>query len=508
MYSLDDDKIIYTSLNGEKYVFKPCLVVFQNKFGEIFDIVNSLLTNNPELANMYDQIVVQSMAMPNAIDRYRFFLLQCDEFFKMLEKAYLDTDPFESLVVKERPEFKLSITRADTKTIFLTSIRLRFFLFATIMERYVEGEVVVDDWTQEKKTVNVYEGELRLRDEQIKSLNEVICKPMLDSGAYKKICNMIEALVMNTKPNNQGKSVWSMMRDGKGYDPAAFIVELITSVFYKALPSLDATINPIGYIKSVAESELNWMIHTFLTTVIVPTNVVSMNAPKQDMLESEIFYRTLVRKIFGRIAEEYKPYAAVYKHNVYCLLTGISQILVTKVFGCSIANLNLSNTHVINFWVHKFLMIHDPKKVNLLELLVSTPIVDPTRGSKNKEKELPPDLRERIEGLIETTQLHNYITRYSTISIVNKFCDTIAMLRKHRFYDAITHREIKVNWFLLASELIDYTLKILSGQYDKAINDLRTKELDTWDDVFIDITEDRGEGFNNDTDGEVAEVGF
>lgn len=504
MYSLDDDKIIYTSFSGEKYTFKPCLVAIQNKFGEIFDVVNDLLATNKDLAERYDDIIVTSMSMPNAVDRHRFLILQCEEFFSMLEKAYLDTDPFESLVVKERPEFKLSITRADTKTIFLTSIRLRFFLFASIMERYIEGEQIGLN-QQEKKIANVYDGEFRLRDEQIKNLNEIICKPMIDSGAYKKICSMIEALVMNTKPNNQGKSVWSMMRDGKGYDPTAFVVELITSVFYKALPSLDATMNPIGYIKSVAQSELNWMIHTFLTTVIVPTNVVSMNTPKQDMLESEIFYRTLVRKIFGQIAEEYKPYSAVYKHNVYCLLSGISHILVSRVFGCSISNLNLSNTHVINFWVHKFLMINDPDKVSLLELLVSAPIVDPTKISK-ESKDLPQDLRERIDSLIRTSKLPNYLTRYSTASIINKFCDTITMLRKHRFYDAIVNKEIKINWYQVASELVDYSLKILSGSYDRAIDELRTKQLDTWDDVFIDIT-DHEEVLDNDLDGETTETG-
>lgn len=430
------------------YEFKITVAAIYNKFDDVFGIVNEFLKENNELRILYDDTMRGYFNMKNNDDRYIFLWEKMQHLIPMIDKMFYEKEIAKNLNIKEKAEYKLNISLKEGKMIYKTSIRTRFF-------------------------VPFYLSDHALNEEQQKNLHNDICNEILEHGIVNKLFKIIDSMILKTSPERKGKKLWDLLSMSQGYSSDSHNMELISSIFYKALPSLrisrenDQNSQPIAYLISVAKNELQWLLQTSFPYVCIPSTIdlFSVTTPKTNILEHEVFYRTIVKNIFADIAERYQNYSEIYRSNAYTVLYHISQPFVVKVFDLPVKYLNIPNIHLINLFVYDCLMQTDPNKKILTNILKSSVQFD---GSKTKTEcsDLPENLKEYLNNKIIGSNINKYVPDKTQNMIKRLFLNSVFSLYRNKYYDIKRKEYISINWKEFIDEYVEYIYNLVVGKYD------------------------------------------
>lgn len=447
MFSLINKETIQYNYGDVEITFNPSLASIVNKYPDIYDLINFLLKNESDFAKLYNSFMVEyfSATEQNRLDVFLNYQKSLISYIDLLFEKY---EISKNMVIKKDPTYKLNINDIEGKIILKTSLRTRFFIF-------------------------VYLSNVCLNFNDQKIFQNIICDELLSNGIVNKLYSIVESMVMSTNPNKSGKQLWNLLSNTHGYSFGSQTLKLLTSMFYKSLPCLNADENPIAFLISVAKCELSWLLKTSLRYVCVPTQIDILDSTftKNDILSSEIFYRTIVKNMLNPIIKEYEIYAGVCRSNVYVLIYSISQLLVTKVFNLSIKTMNINNIHALNFYTHKFLQTYDPSKKLLLKILLSAPSVDKVKQVIS----LPPVLDSYVKKKITSLKIQKYLKQYSIGNIKKIIINNIINLYKMKYYDVNDRKFIDIDWFLFIDEYIDYIYNIIMDKYNEYILIEQTK---------------------------------
>lgn len=450
-YFNENHEVIFLDIN-EIYI-KPDVIAIINKFEDIFNLVNDMLQQDSVLYKEYENFLFEYV-QTDPEDRLGVFFEYGPILLTHIDDLFYKLDLSKDLIVKQNSAYKLNISLEETVFILLTSIRMRFFIPCLI------GNLAVDEYQQ-------------------KVIYNMISQEMIEKGILQKLFNIIMSMIMATNPETTSKKLWGFLSRGKGYTYDNHILELITSVYQKALPSIKPTENPIAYLISIAKNELNWLMQTAMSNLFLPSTIdtVSMIKPRNDILESEIFYRVIVQKILFDIAEEYKEYSSLYHYNVYTVLNNITQPLIIAIFNLPIKAFNISNVHLLNFFTHKFLkmVILNMRFINMETILLTAPM--PNMETKTIVR-LPENLNTKITNTLRPYFLNKKINHLSLNTIKKYYINTIFNLYKNKYFDTIQNKYVTINWLELIEELIYFTVTLTTGGYNMEIEKIKKSLYD------------------------------
>lgn len=444
MYSYNGSSILFKSITGKQLSFTPTMASIGNKFDDIYGYVNRAFECNPEFYKLYSEFMEKYFE--NEQTRFDVFLMYYPGLLNHINQIYELFKLEDQLNVKEDDRFDLNINLYEAKIIMRISFRCRFFLFCYLSE------------SQE------------LVPGQKKIFNSMIYKEFISTKIVTKLYSIIESIIMCTNPEKSGKKIWELFSYSQGYSYDSHPLKLLNSIFYKAIPSLQPDKNPIAYIITVARMELEWMLSTHLTYVCIPTSIDILSSSqyiKNDVLQTEVFYRVIVKNIFNEIADEYKVYKDVFKNNPYTIITNIAQPIVTKILNLPLKRLPLMNQCLINFYAHKFLSIYDNNIPLIQQVLVSATHVDKSKIDHNVV--LPLELKDLISKKITGSRLSNYVVHLNKTTLKKIVTIGITNLYKYKFYNVLDKKYIELNWKEFCLEYIDFIFKLTSGAYDDFI---------------------------------------
>ena len=429
-----------------------------NKFKIVFNIVEHILDTYPEFETKYEGFLERYFEADSS-KKIEIVLSEIDDLIKNIDEIFYieNYDKEINVIVKD---LKLNINYEDTVAILKTSVRTRFFIFVYLAETSVNeyGELLSE--------------QVSLFPDQQKVFQKIICNEILEMGVIDKFNSIIESLIKRSRPEGSGAGLWSLLGANHGYSPSGFAVELLTSIVYKGLTSMDPKENPIYFLISIAKNELDWMLRTILPTRIIPNSSVDLtdiiNSGKVTSFESSMLYTITTKKIFDSIFSLYAQYDEVRKYNTNILLFHLSQPLINKIFQkICIRDLTTTSGHELNFFVHQFLSIHDPYKVIMKSLLISAPTFD---DSKKEYSVIPEILSKRLKKNLEETGLDIFNNKITQKHMFNNLSLSLLYLYKQKYYDVLNKCLIDIDWNLFVDEYSDYCRKIVSDGYIEGIN--------------------------------------
>ena len=284
--------------NGSIASFSTELAALVNKFNDIFDTVNDMLSANKDLLIAYEQFLTEYL---NSSSKYQVFLKYSNKLFYLIDKTYSDLKLGNNIVVKEDNTYKLNINLKESEDIFKTSIKTRFFLVC-----YLSDESM-DQISQ-------------------KEMQKYICRDMINNGTLDKLFKIINSIILGTYPTRSGKKVWDLLSVTTGYTSDGYALRLLSSIIYKALPSLKPDENPIAYMISICKNEVDWLLRTNFGIKFVNSTInnVTMNENSNRVEEYEIYYRSIVKVCFEPILDKYKDLVEKLKnYNAYTTVVNI-----------------------------------------------------------------------------------------------------------------------------------------------------------------------------------------
>jgi hypothetical protein len=442
-----NDSFEELSLDIHEMYFKPDIVAIINKFGDIYNIVNEFLESDLSFYKQYEEFMTEYL-MCSIEDRMGVFFDHAPTLINHIDMLFDKSQIEDQIMVKQDSSYKLNINLDDAKYILLTSVRSRFF-------------------------IHCYLGGLAVDVHQQKVIHNMLSQELIEKGILNKFFNIVTSIVMATNPETTSKKLWGFLTRSKGYTYESQVIDLVSSVYYKALPSIQPQENPIAYLISVAKNELKWLMQTAMTNLFLPSTIdtVAMIRPKGDLIQSEIFYRVIVQKLFFPIVEDYKDYLKLYHYNVYVVLYNITQPLILAIFNLPLKNINISNVHVLNFFTHKFLkQIGEMPRPNMEKLLLSAPM--PNYDMKKIDK-LPDNLIAKIASTLKPYFITKKITHLTLNTIKKYYITTILNLYKYRYLDVITEQYHKIDWSIFIEELISFSINLTIGTYNSEIEKIK-----------------------------------
>lgn len=424
--------------NGSIASFSTELAALVNKFNDIFDTVNDMLSANKDLLIAYEQFLTEYL---NSSSKYQVFLKYSNKLFYLIDKTYSDLKLGNNIVVKEDNTYKLNINLKESEDIFKTSIKTRFFLVC-----YLSDESM-DQISQ-------------------KEMQKYICRDMINNGTLDKLFKIINSIILGTYPTRSGKKVWDLLSVTTGYTSDGYALRLLSSIIYKALPSLKPDENPIAYMISICKNEVDWLLRTNFGIKFVNSTInnVTMNENSNRVEEYEIYYRSIVKVCFEPILDKYKDLVEKLKnYNAYTTVVNICNPLIYKIFGINSYHISLDNNCLINLYCYDFLKDHDPEKTELLRLLTSASVISKDRIT------IPDEIKLFAQSTIVSKELGKAYKFLNHANLKKIITESISVLYQYKYVDVETNEEIEVNWYKFIEEFIEYLRKIASEDYTEFI---------------------------------------
>jgi len=445
-YDIDGNPIEW---NEDVIYIKPDVLAVTNKFNDIYDLVNNILNNNEAFYKAYEKFLLTYL---NADIEHRMgvWFDHAPKLINYIDEIYVNMEIGKGMFVTENASYKLNINAKEADIIMKTSVRSRFFIPC-----YLGGNAV--------------------SEHQQKVIHTILNEEMIEDKILTKLFNIVSSMVIASGTKYQGRKIWEFLSRSKGYTQENHVMELLSSIYYKALPSLKPQDNPIAYMILVARNELNWLMSTSMTNLFLPSNIdtLSMIKPKGDIIQSEIFYRVIVQKLFQPIAESYKDYKELYHYNVYTTLYNLTQPLILQIFNLPIRSLNIANVHVLNFFMHKFLVsLAEQKRVNMEIMLITAPMIN--LDLKNLER-LPINLQNKITTTLRPYFITKKITHLTLNTIKKYYTNTVLALYKNKYFNVLTQEYEKIDWNKFIEELISFTVNLAIHTYQKEIEEIKEK---------------------------------
>lgn len=432
---------------------KPDVVAIISKFDDIYSYVNEFLEYDIQFYKEYEKFLLKYLSVKEN-DRMGVWVELAPTLINRIDEIYEELEISKTLNVHEDSSFKVNITLNEAECIMLTSIRCRFFIPCFM------GNTAVNEYQQ-------------------KVIHSIINYELIEKKILNKIFNIVLSMIIASTNKYNGKKIWSFLSRAKGHTQDNHIFQLISSIYYKAMPSLKPSENPIAYLISIAKNELNWLMQTAMTNLFLPSTIdtISMLKPKNDLIQSEIFYKVIVQKLFFPIFEAYSDFKEVYHYNVYPTIYNISQPLILQIFNLPIRSLNISNPHVLNFFTHRFLLsLNELRRPNMENMLVTVPMIN--LDLKELEK-LPEHLINKITVTLKPYLVTKKITHLTLNTIKKYYVTTVLSLYKYRYYDVITKQYVVIDWNKFIEEIISFTINLSIGTYQKEIMEIK-KQLEEY----------------------------
>jgi hypothetical protein len=433
--------------DSTKQSFVTELAALSNKFKSIFNIVNTMLDSNQELKDTYETFLKEYIITN---DRYNCFLKYYPKLFKLIQDTYDTLNLGKDLTVKVNNEYDLNINFEETSCLYKVSIRTRFFLICYL------SDYSVDQIGQ-------------------KEIQKLICREMIDLGILDKLYRIINSIVLNTFPTKSGRKIWDLLSASTGYTADSYAIKLLSSVIYKALPSLKANENPIAYMISIAKNEVDWLLRTKLGVKFVNSeiNIVTITEPNNHIEEHEIYYRTIVKEYFEPIANKYPELTnSLSKYNTFNTVANVCNPLINKIFGINSNHLLLENISIVNIFCYDFLTRFDPSKTELINFLLLIPISSRTYDNRV----LPENYKEKIMNLVTYKELNKIFKHLSPSNIKKILIDSVTKLYGYT-YITKDNVEVTIDWSRFIEQYIGFIYSISSGKYDEFIKIVKTEIL-------------------------------
>lgn len=450
--SIQKKTIDYIFEDNTKVSFCTELAALVNKFKSVFSIVNAMLDSNNTLKDTYEKFLREYFDSLTDDDRYSVFLKYYRQLFELIDQTYNNLNLGKSLKVNVKDEYCLNINYEETETIFKSSIRTRFFVICYM------SEYSVDQIKQ-------------------KEIHKLICKDLIDSGVLKKLYKIINSIVLNTNPTKSGKKIWDLLSTSTGYTAEGYSIKLLSSVIYKALPSLNPNENPVAFMISIAKNEMDWLLRTKLGTKIVNSeiNISNVTEATNRIEEHEIYYRTIVQQYFKPVAYTYSSICEkLSRYNLYTTASTICSPLINKIFSVGINKILLDNVSLINMFCYDFFIKYDKDKSEILKILKLVPI---TSKIVSTERLLPEDIKAHIKNVSIVKGLNKRITYLTPVNLQKVLTESIGKLYNCTYCDYVNMEEVTVNWYEFVNEYIDYLTNILDGTYDSYILEIKNNIL-------------------------------
>ena len=433
--------------NGIKQSFVTELAALSNKFKSIFNVVNNMLSYDVELKIVYEQFLDEYI---HTDDRYSCFLKYYQQLFNLIDKVYNELNLGKDLSVKVNDEYNLNINYEESETLFKTSIRTRFFLVC-------------------------YLSDYKLDSISQKEMQKIICKEIIEMGILNKLYRIINSIVLNTFPTKSGRKIWDLLSASTGYTADSYAIKLLSSVIYKALPSLKASENPIAYMISISKNEVDWLLRTKLGVKFVNSeiNIVTMTEPTNHIEEHEIYYRTIIKEYFEPVYSKYPDLSnTLSQYNTYASVSTICNMLINRIFGINSNHLLPDNISLVNIFCYDFLKRFDPDKDLLIKILTSIP----SNSKYSYGRDLPENLKTHISNLVVSKELNKIFKHLSPSNIKKILSDSVAKLYNITYIDS-GNTELTIDWIQFIDQYIDYIHCITSGKYDSYISIIKEEIL-------------------------------
>lgn len=425
--------------NGSIASFSTELAALINKFNDIFSIVNTMLTNYKDLLDSYELFLKEYLDSNN---KYQVFLKHSNKLFYLIDKYYTEMNLGTNMNVKEDSSYNLNINLKESEDLFRTSIRTRFFIICYLTD------TSMDQLSQ-------------------KEMQKYICRDMINNGTLDKLYRIINSVILSTYPTKSGKKIWDLLSVTTGYTSDGYSLRLLSSVIYKALPSLKPEENPIAYMISICKNEVDWLLRTnfgikFVNSTI---NTTSIGDNSNRIEEYEIYYRSIVKVCFEPILKKYEVLASKLSgYNAYTTVVNICNPLIYKIFGINSYHISLDNNCLINLYCYDFIKEHDPSKTELLKLLTAASVIDQER------KPLSEEIRSYAQSTIVSKELGKSYKFLNHANLKKIVTESISMLYQYKYIDVNTNEELDINWFKFIEEFVDYLKKVASEDYKEFIN--------------------------------------
>jgi hypothetical protein len=300
-----------------------------------------------------------------------------------------------------------------------------------------------------------------------KEMQKYICRDMINNGTLDKLYKIINSIIMSTYPTKSGKKIWDLLSVTTGYTSDGYALRLLSSVIYKALPSLKPEENPIAYMISICKNEVDWLLRTNFGIKFVNSTInnISVNENTNRIEEYEIYYRSIVKVCFEPIFKKYEDLAnKLSNYNAYTTVVNICNPLIFKIFGINSYHISLDNNCLINLYCYDFLKDHDPDKTELLKLLTSASAISQDR------KPLSDEIKAYAQSTIVSRELGKYYKFLNHANLKKIVIESISVLYQYKYIDVNTNEELEINWFKFIDEFVDYLRKVASEDYKDFIN--------------------------------------
>ena len=448
--------IYHNETFNNAYTFTVNIAAVYNKFNDIFDVVNLMLASHKLLHETYDELmhfIFTDKSSPAS--KYNYILEKTPIIIKYIDEIIERDNLLDNISIVESDAYSLNINIEETKILYKASIRTRFFIPV-----YLSNEYVLDDT-------------------QAKGLHNIICRELLDSGIITKLFKIIDSIILQTSPERKGKRLWDMLSASQGYASDTHNLELINSIFYKALPSLrlpsinnpNDIINPIAYLVSVAKNELQWLLQTSFSYICIPSSLNLINnipTPKSNIIEQEVFYRTITKNIFDYIAKNYSSYSDLYHYNVYPTLYNISQPFIIKVFSLPIRYF-YTTPQLMNLFVYDCIIRVDASKQIMLKMLTSGVVFD-KRKTRAEYPTLPHNLTKHLYKTVMNKRFDKFVSDKTQNTIRKLFAKSILNLYRNRYIDPRSGSAYTIEWKDFIDEYVDYIYSLVTPKYDDIVN--------------------------------------
>ena len=420
--------------NGSIASFSTELAALVNKFNDIFNIVNTMLTSNKDLLTTYEQFLKEYLDSDN---KYQVFLKYSNKLFYLIDETYANMKLGTNMNVKEDSTYVLNINLKESEDLFKTSIRTRFFIVCYLTDNSM------DQLSQ-------------------KEMQKYICRDMINNGTLDKLYKIINSIILSTYPTKSGKKIWDLLSVTTGYTSDGYALRLLSSVIYKALPSLKPEENPIAYMISICKNEVDWLLRTNFGIKFVNSTInnVSVNESTNRIEEYEIYYRAIVKVCFEPILKKYESLAAkLSNYNAYTTVVNICNPLIFKIFGINSYHISLDNNCLINLYCYDFIKEHDPDKTELLKLLTSASVISQDR------KPLSDEIKSYAQSTIVSKELGKSYKFLNHANLKKIVTESIGVLYQYKYLDVNTNEDLDINWFKFIEEFVDYLRKVASEDY-------------------------------------------
>ena len=420
--------------NGSIASFSTELAALVNKFNDIFDVVNTMLSSNKDLLEAYEQFLKEYL---DSQSKYQVFLKYSNKLFYLIDESYSKLNLGTNLNVKEDKTYDLNINLKESEDLFKTSIRTRFFIICYLTDDSM------DQLSQ-------------------KEMQKYICRDMINDGTLEKLYRIINSIILSTYPTKSGKKIWDLLSVTTGYTSDGYALRLLSSVIYKALPSLKPEENPIAYMISICKNEVDWLLRTNFGIKFVNNTInnISSNETSNRIEEYEIYYRSIVKVCFEPILKKYENLAnKLSNYNAYTTVVNICNPLIYKIFGINSYHISLDNNCLINLYCYDFIKDHYPDKTELLKLLKSASIISQDRTP------LTDEIKSYAQSTIVSKELGKSYKFLNHANLKKIITESISVLYQYKYVDVNTNEELEINWFKFIDEFIEYLREIASEDF-------------------------------------------